>query len=854
MASRTQEDLAALQKAVLAWDYYALIKGRSEPPHRAGMRNVPDVFDDEREYIDTFVPLLLEEALAQAQQGGEDTDKVPHRCVVAEATPLGDFVEVTVGLEDGALSSFAQNDLVLLTKDDPGDAGPDNLALHALAQVEGVIGAQRARLRFYLPSAPPPAPAAKAGKKKAQGSPARLRVMAQSLQVVGTAWFVMGLCNLSTIMREWTATHSVVEVPFKDVLLRGKPGPGSSLTRRPRMEIPRAMEEAMRPQYNTPQMEAVRSGLDGSPLVLIQGPPGTGKTSTILGLLSLVLHSSPAGDKVNGQGGPTGQRGANGDARTRLWRRASPWLNGGFKDLRDELPSPDELQRCGNDTYGMVQPVTRRVLAPGGPRARVLVCAPSNSALDEIVLRIMSKGLLGADGELYHPSIVRVGVNVHHAAVPVHVDTLVAHRIGATNERAQAGQRHSLGLSRAEKDRIRMQVLEEASIVCSTLSFSGSGIFERIARRFDVVIIDEAAQAVEPSTMVPLSVGARQVYLVGDPNQLPATVISQQALARGYHQSLFRRLQSVGYPVRLLTTQYRMHPKIRAFPSKQFYGGSLVDADGIEAATRRPWHDPPSGGAAACCFGPLAFFDVQGEEVVPGAGSGSSVSNPAEVALIIALYRAVVQLHPELADSGRVGVISPYKAQVRAVRSKLAEALGEEAAAKVDVNTIDGFQGREKDIVLFSTVRSQPGRHIGFVSDERRINVGLTRARSSLLVVGNARALLVDSNWRGLVEHAVSEGCLFRLPDQGAAALPRVLSGDLQPVVAGSKAAAELLEEVTVQGGKGRGKGKGHKKRGAEDASEEGKGAAAEDMDVDGEAPRPAEAEKKPAARKKRKA
>lgn len=107
-------------------------------------------------------------------------------------------------------------------------------------------------------------------------------------------------------------------------------------------------------------------------------------------------------------------------------------------------------------------------------------------------------------------------------------------------------------VSRMERDRLRMAILEEASIVCTTLAFSGGNSFARLVRKFDVVVVDEAAQAVEPSVLVPLAHGgAKQVFLVGDPEQLPATVMSSVAVAQGYDKSLFKRLQQAGYPVQV---------------------------------------------------------------------------------------------------------------------------------------------------------------------------------------------------------------------------------------------------------------------------------------------------------------
>ncbi|XP_047150523.1 probable helicase MAGATAMA 3 isoform X2 [Vigna umbellata] len=126
----------------------------------------------------------------------------------------------------------------------------------------------------------------------------------------------------------------------------------------------------------------------------------------------------------------------------------------------------------------------------------------------------------------------------------------------STNKQSTAG---------CNDDSIRAAILDDATIVFSTLSFSGSHVFSKLNRGFDVVIIDEAAQAVEPATLVPLANQCKKVFLVGDPAQLPATVISDIAKNHGYGTSLFERLMEAGYPVKMLKTQYRMHPEVGAY-------------------------------------------------------------------------------------------------------------------------------------------------------------------------------------------------------------------------------------------------------------------------------------------------
>ena len=428
-----------------------------------------------------------------------------------------------------------------------------------------------------------------------------------------------------------------------------------------------------------------------------------------------------------------------------MHRRAAPWMCG--------VPNPRDAPPPPRDAPPVPPPPPEKPEVVGeteNRRTKVLVCAPSNSALDEIVLRIMQSGLLGPNGSPYSPTLVRVGVNVHHSVESVSMEALVRERVGEVGDRvaaaAAAAASSEKKFERAlEKDRVKLAILDEAAVVCSTLSFSGSGMFARMTRQFDVVVIDEAAQAVEPSTLVPLCYGAKQVFLVGDPRQLPATVLSSIATDHNYDQSLFKRFEQCGYPIHLLKTQYRMHPAIREFPSTQFYAGELEDGPKMAAKTKRPWHNN-------MLFRPFVFIDVAGKEY---QGGGMSWANDDEATLAVALVATLVKNYAELASGEKIGVISPYKAQVKNIRRRLAEALGEERARKVDVNSIDGFQGREKDVCIFSVVRAPAkGRGLGFVADERRINVGLTRSKSSLIVLGSAKALKGDDNWGGLVASA----------------------------------------------------------------------------------------------------
>jgi len=404
---------------------------------------------------------------------------------------------------------------------------------------------------------------------------------------------------------------------------------------------------------------------------------------------------------------------------------------------------------------------------------------------------------MDGEGQVFAPSVVRIGVNVHHSVQEVALETLVEKRLGS-------GGDSGVQVSGLQRERMKLQVLQEASVVASTLSFAGSAVFHRLGKHFDVVIIDEAAQAVEPSTLVPLVHGCKQVYLVGDPVQLPATVISSTALDLNYDCSMFKRLQAAGYPVRVLNEQYRMHPEISAFPSLEFYQGNLLDGEGVEDRTKRDWHEQR-------CFGPFAFYDLHGKEDVP-EGSASLV-NRAEASFVLCIYTTMLREIRELSDGASVAIISPYKAQVSLLRELFTQALGKERAKMVDINTIDGFQGREKDVVIFSCVRTAGvhNRSIGFVADERRINVGITRARCALIVIGHAESLVVDERWMHLVRHAVDKQVLWQPTKPYTDYMIKVAAGEIGPANISPQMRLKLgmVQPVSKAGGKASGSKQG---------------------------------------------
>ncbi|KAI4296287.1 hypothetical protein L6164_036256 [Bauhinia variegata] len=733
---------------ILSWDYFRLLKeSESQKNNGAALRlvKVKTTYKDVDDYISTYEPLIFEEAKSQIIKEQEDEEVTELKLGVVKSCSEADgfhFIEFPCEIKEG--ESISQNDLLLISKEKfvGGKKLPTVYAFALVEHIRKFSETRLVRVRLYL-----------AGEfshyntNKMESSPRLLNLRSHICEPERQLYFLK-ICSLSTIAREYVAIQSVSSLPYKDLILSAVRQ--NSGTEDEGWKISTSLKEYVESTFNQYQREAITAGLSPKAFVLIQGPPGTGKTQTILGLLSTILHATPA--RVHSKGATLElNRGPQLpiEEKCKLWEQASPWFCG--INPRDSLMPKD-----GDDGFF---PTTGNELKPEAVtssrkhRVRVLVCAPSNSALDEIVLRVLNGGIRDENDHAYCPNIVRIGLKAHHSIKSVALDELVKQKRGNVNQSSTDKQKS--GSTRSDDDSIRAAMLEEATIVFSTLSFSGSHLFSKLNRSFDVVIIDEAAQAVEPATLVPLTNQCKKVFLVGDPAQLPATVISDIAKNHGYGTSLFERLKLAGYPVKMLKTQYRMHPEIRSFPSKEFYEDSLEDGEDVRLRTEREWHDYR-------CFGPFCFFDVhEGTEARPG--SGSSWINDEEVDFVLLLYQNLVTKYPVLKSGNQVAIISPYSQQVKLFQRRFEEVFGVPSEKIVDVCTVDGCQGREKDIAIFSCVRASKDRSIGFLEDIRRMNVGITRAKSAILVVGSASTLRRSDQWNKLVESSESRGCLFKV-------------------------------------------------------------------------------------------
>ncbi|KAI5896492.1 uncharacterized protein SCHCODRAFT_01200004 [Schizophyllum commune H4-8] len=703
-------DFSRLHAELLSWDYDHM--GDQPPGFEGRLQPVPDRFDNFQHYDRVFSPLLLFECWAQLQQSKNDvmvTENLP--CTISSRAYTDRWIDLEVTItraEDMREFYLAETDIVLLRKVDTRQP--------LLAKVQSSVTPASNMIATLRCSGA-------AGVKPENG----------------TAWEMSKVMSLSTIHREYTA---LVQVPYYDL-------PGNIL--RPNLDnspsISASEVQRMQEKYsvNEPQAVAITKSIHTKGFSLIQGPPGTGKTSTICGLVSAYLY----------------------EANRRITR-------------------PME-----ND--------------PNQPR--ILLCAPSNAAIDEVAFRLKCSPAAVA-GKL---NVVRIGAEkaIGDAVKDITLDTLADKKlnVSTTNTENVEGElsslfrelnaaKHEINAKQKElaqivdnsaraqtlSDELRMlksrrhqvskqvdqmkevqknnrrtmdasrrkarrDVLEEAHVVCSTLS--GAGHESLNESEFQMIIIDEAAQAIELSSLIPFKFSCSHCVLVGDEKQLPPTVISMQATKFRYNQSLFVRLQRQSpNAVNLLSIQYRMHPSISALPSKVFYDSRLKDGPDMEAKTKQPWQFDPK-------FGAYRFFNVfRGVEDRAGAKSSKNI---AECEVAVALYSRLVTQFGSSGDfAAKVGIIAGYKGQIVELRRRFENRFGRDITKKIAFNTVDGFQGQEKDVIIFSCVRAGTGTtNIGFMSDTRRMNVALTRAKSSLFILGHADTLSrSDETWKQIVADA----------------------------------------------------------------------------------------------------
>ncbi|KAF9460474.1 P-loop containing nucleoside triphosphate hydrolase protein [Collybia nuda] len=305
----------------------------------------------------------------------------------------------------------------------------------------------------------------------------------------------------------------------------------------------------------------------------------------------------------------------------------------------------------------------------------------------------------------------------------------------------------------AMKQEMLRDVIADADVICTTCITSACVALN--VTDFPVVFLDEASMSTEPASLIPIMKGSRHLALIGDHKQLPPVISSREAQALGLGISLFERLTEEGVvPSIMLDIQYRMHPAISHFPSSEFYNFTLQDGTVDSVGNVSSRYLPPSSQHLQVNLQTgnrpsVIFLDHAGQESM----NDRSRVNRDEANIVASVVEDLLLNNPQLCGHD-IGIIAPYVAQISLLNrlfnndamylKRFREVLGEQRImqlANIEIKTVDGFEGREKEVIIFSTVRNNPGGYIGFLADRRRLNVGLTRAKRGLFVIGNITTL-----------------------------------------------------------------------------------------------------------------
>ena len=730
MRARLAPDLTALHKVVLSWDFFH--EGQLPPSSdQQNYQMVSNTFRNPMDYRATFEPLLLLEAWQQFLKSKEDGNFKISEVKIASRMAVDSFVELSSSIPANEVkeAGIGEADIVLLSKHRSPAA--EATEPHCFARVHKITR-KRGSVEVTF---------------RATSRNGLIEHMIPNVSL-----FCAKITSFTPVEREYGALQGLQYFDLCDEITRAKPSPLLEYTE---LQMKGAMANH---ELNLAQAKAVRSAVDNDAFTLIQGPPGSGKTKTIIAIVGALLTNTLV---TQGQA----------------------------------IPRP------GASTVSNGQPPASK---------KLLICAPSNAAVDELVMRL-KKGVRTSQGEKKRLSIVRLGRSeaINANVLDVTLEELVNAKLNivigkiarpgeeigqlmtthkstyeefktlraivdtqkATGKPVTPEQNRDMDTLRRKVDilskkidtardsgnvaqrnadinrhKAQQEVLDGAHVLCATLSGSGHDMFQKLNVEFETVIIDEAAQSVELSALIPLKYGCSKCILVGDPKQLPPTVLSREAARFQYEQSLFVRMQE-NHPndVHLLDTQYRMHPDISQFPCKAFYGGKLVDGPDMAGQRVKPWHDSK-------LLGTYRFFDVQG--IHSSAPRGHSLINLAEVDVAMKLYSRLTTDCKGYDFDGKIGIITPYRSQLRELRTRFAQRFGDAVLTAVEFNTTDAFQGRESEVIIFSCVRASLTRGIGFLSDIRRMNVGITRAKSSLWLLGNAQSLMQGEFWSQLIDDA----------------------------------------------------------------------------------------------------
>lgn len=432
-----------------------------------------------------------------------------------------------------------------------------------------------------------------------------------------------------------------------------------------------------------------------------------------------------------------------------------PWLNASQeKAVNEVLWAKDVAVVHGPPGTGKTTTLVEAIFETLRRESQVLVCAQSNMAVDWISEKLVDRGI----------NVLRIGnptrVNdkmlsfTYERRFEAHPDYPQLWSIRKAIRELRQQRKHvdswhqkmdRLKSRATELElRIRSSLFGEARVIASTLTGAANRVLE--GEKYSTLFIDEAAQALEAACWIAIRKAGR-VILAGDHCQLPPTVKSIMALKGGLGKTLMERIvENKPETVTLLKMQYRMNEQIMKFSSEWFYHGMVESAPTVSHRGILDYDTPMMWIDTAEC---------DGKEEFVGENFGRINRAEAELTLqTLQQYLEKIGKQRILEESIDVGIISPYRAQVQLLRKELRKReFFRPYRHLLTVNTVDGFQGQERDIILISLVRSNDGGDIGFLRDLRRMNVAITRARMKLIILGSSETMTSHPFYKKLYEY-----------------------------------------------------------------------------------------------------
>lgn len=416
------------------------------------------------------------------------------------------------------------------------------------------------------------------------------------------------------------------------------------------------------------------------------------------------------------------------------------------------------------------------IVALGLGNQKILVTAPSNTAVDVLARRLHATGKINVlrlgNSEKIHEEAAQLTLTekiTQHPDFPL-LDQLskAIHRRYQkmrTKKAAKAKNRADSELRNAISEQITKQIYQDAQVIACTLESTVSkDLTTHYKQKFKYVFVDEAGQAIEPTTWLPIS-RAKRLVLIGDHHQLPPVVKSVETTDFDLKKSLFEKaMDHANIEHNLLAVQYRMHEQIMNFSNNYFYENKL------KAGKKNRFHTLAGPTCKEEWNFPFEFLDTchcDFKENQLVQISSSSTQNIAEAEFLVwHLEQLIDKLNRQLTGAKNtaltIGIITPYRQQLYQLQEQVANSESiQDFAGTVTTNTVDGFQGQEQDIIYISLVRSNTKKQIGFLREYRRMNVAITRAKKKVVLIGDSATLARDPFYKSLIKYAKDKKAYF---------------------------------------------------------------------------------------------